>query len=113
MVAATHIPAKTSAVFDLLKKHAGEMQTITYGEIAHDVGLANEEVGQPLSYIRDHICRHRGLPWLDALAVNRHTMRPSQGFLLGLELGGDEERFWRGMVLQVFAYDWSGVVLDE
>jgi hypothetical protein len=105
------MPAKTSEVFELLKRRAKEMRTVTYGEIAEEAGLANEQVGHPLSYLRDHVCRARKLPRLDAIAVNHETWRPSHGFLPGVELGEDFERFWRGMVLQVFAYDWDGVEL--
>ena len=41
-------------------------------------------------------------------------MRPGGNFLPGdLVLPEDEaEIWWRGMVLQVYAYDWSGVTLD-
>lgn len=108
-------PAKTPEVFDLLKRCASEMRTIAYSEIAEQVGLANVGVGTPLGYIRDHVCRERRLPWLNAIAVNATTRRPSDGFLpIGVTIAADtEERLWRGMVLQVFAFDWSKVRLDE
>ena len=31
----------------------------------------------------------------------------------GVTLGNDGKRLWRGMVLQVFAYDWSSVSFEE
>jgi hypothetical protein len=109
------IPAKTREVFAYLKNCASQMRTVTYGEIANQVNLAKPGVGRPLGYIRDEICRHRGLPWLNAIAVNAHTDRPGEGFIPGdTSLSQiDEERFWRGMVLQVFAFDWSRIGFDE
>ena len=108
------MPAKTKEVFEYLKKCAGDMRTVTYGEIAEQpqVKLAPQGVAVPLGYIRDHVCRERGLPWLNAIAVNAQTRRPGDSFLpAGVAVGRDEERMWRGMVLQVFVYDWDSVTL--
>jgi hypothetical protein len=91
------------------------MHTVTYGEVAEHVGgLSNEGVGRPLGYIRDHICRKRGLPWLNAMVVGTATRRPSHGFLVeeGKELGKYDEAWWRGMMLSVFAYPWDTVKFD-
>lgn len=109
------IPAKAEEVFEYLKGCASQMRTVTYGEIAEAVGLAKPGVGRPLGYIRDVICRSRGLPWLNAVAVNAHTDRPGVSFLPeDVSMGqADEELLWRGMVLQVFAFDWSSVSFDE
>jgi alkylated DNA nucleotide flippase Atl1 len=107
------IPAKTREVFEYLKECAEQMRTITYGEIANEVGLAKPGVGRPLGYIRDEICRRRGLPWLNAIAVNLRTSRPGDGFIpedITLH-SDDEEILWRGIVLQVFAYDWLPLCL--
>ncbi len=104
------MPGKTKEVFDYLKRCAVQMRTVSYGEIAEAVGLPAVGMGKPLGYIRDEICRARGLPWLNALAVNSDTWRPGESFLPpGVAVGRDEERLWRGMVLQVFAYDWDVV----
>ncbi len=103
-------PAKTEKVFEYLKKCAAEMRTVTYGEIAKPVDLAPPGIGQQLAYIRDEICRKRGQPWLTAIAVNATTRRPGDSFLPeGVAQGRDEERMWRGTVLQVFAYDWAPI----
>lgn len=108
------MPAKTREVFEYLKLCASQMRTVTYGELADAVDLAKPGTGRPLGFIRDEVCRHRRLPWLNAIAVSERTHRPSTGFLPGeVALGGDDERMWRGMVLQVFAYDWSDVELDS
>ena len=111
-----NMPNGTEAVFRHLKKCASDMRTDSYGEIADAAGLPTPlQVFGPLDYIRDKVCRHRGLPWLSAIAVNKDTRRPGHGFLPGNFVIGDEEddlpRFWRGMVLQVFATDWSNVNL--
>ncbi len=54
------------------------------------------------------------MPWLNALAVNTDTRRPGDSFLPpGVAVGADEERMWRGMVLQVYAYDWTNVDFDD
>jgi hypothetical protein len=104
------VPAKTRKVFDYLKGCARQMRTVYYGEIANAVGLAPIAIGKPLGYIRDRICRRRGLPWLNAIAVNQTSWRPGDSFLPpNVSMGQDEERLWRGMVLQVFAYDWDSV----
>jgi|ADurb_Met_02_Slu_FD_contig_41_926536_length_679_multi_1_in_0_out_0_2 hypothetical protein len=110
MTSETKIPAKTKEVFEYLKACAAQMRTVNYGEIAESVGLPAIGLAYPLGYIRDHICRERGLPWLNALAVNKDTWRPGDNFLpTGVARGRDEERFWRGMVVQVFIYDWEVV----
>jgi hypothetical protein len=108
-------PAKTKQVFDYLKKCAYDMRTVTYGELAEAVGLAPSGIGYQLGYIRDRICRTQGLPWLNAIAVRTSDRRASHGFLPeGVQIGDGEERLWRGMVLQVFAYDWERVsFVDE
>jgi hypothetical protein len=107
---APKIPAKTEEVFEYLKVCAGQMRTVTYGEVADAVGLTPIGMAYPLGYIRDEVCRPRGLPWLNAIAVNQQTRRPGDSFLpAGVAVGRDEERFWRGMVLQVFVYDWDQV----
>src|SRR5687768_7155451 len=100
--------AKSKEVFEFLKKCAAQMRTVSYGEIAESVRLAPTGIGYQLGYIRDNICRERGLPWLNAIGVNKTTWRPGDSFLPdGFARGRDEERMWRGMVLQVFAYDWD------
>lgn len=108
------IPAKTREVFEYLKGCASQMRTVTYKEIAEEVNLAKPGVGRPLGYIRDDICRSRGLPWLSAIVVNTHTDRPGRSFMPeGISLTDiDKELLWRGMVIQVFAFDWLSVDFD-
>ena len=105
------MPVKCKQVFKVLKNYASEMRTITCDEIAEEVGVAEPKLAGSLGFIRDEVCRRRGLPWLNAIAVNAETWRPAEGFLPeGSALtSNDEEFLWRGMILLVFAYDWSGV----
>ena len=106
-------PAKTDEVFSELVKAAREMRTVTYGELAARAKLAKPGIGQPLGYIRDEVCRARGLPWLTVIAVSGTTGLPSAAYLptgARIEMDpGDFRVWWRAMVLQVFATDWRGV----
>jgi hypothetical protein len=106
-----NVPAKTEAVFEYVKKCAVEMRTVTYKEVAEQVGLVAVGMAFPLGYIRDHVCRPRGLPWLNVIVVSGGpTKRPGEKFLPPkFEFADSEELFWRGMVLQVFAYPWKDV----
>jgi len=89
------------------------MRTVTYGEVGKATGMLPHGLGLQLGYIRDHVCRERGLPWLTALVVNQETHRPGESFLpVGHTIPErDQERLWRGMVLQVFAFDWDSIEL--
>lgn len=108
-------PKNTREVLAVLKRRAHDMRTIAYGDLAQEVGLPDgRSIRYPLGYIRDEICRAYDRPWLVAIAVSAETRRPSGSFLPeGVDLAGDDQRWWRGMVLQVYAYDWSGVTLDD
>ena len=108
-------PAMTDDVFRHLASAARDMRIVRYIDLASDVGLAAVGIGQPLGYIRDEVCRARGLPWLTAIAVAKDGL-PSAAFFpddsgisLDLENRGDFKVWWRAMVLQVFATDWSTV----
>ena len=110
-------PKKTQEIFDHLKRAAREMRTVTYGELAKSAGLANQGVAKPLGYIRDEVCRARGLPWLTAIAVAKDTRQPNDGFSPdddSVRLNWTKPDFrvwWRSMVLLVFATDWSEIEL--
>jgi hypothetical protein len=111
----TDAPKKTEAVYQVLVRCAAEMRTVTYREIADEVGLAAVGLAFPLGYIRDKICIDKGLPWLNVLAVNKEERRPGHGFLPAEVQLDDQsqEWLWRGMVLQVFSFNWADVVLDK
>ena len=108
------IPAKATDVFEYLKQCADDMRTVEYAEIARETGLATLGIGRPLGYIRDEICIPRGLPWLNMIAVNKASGRPGDSFLPDeIDLGASKELLWRGMVLQVFSYDWGQVPFND
>ena len=109
------MPPKTPEVFDYLKQCAREMRTATYGEIGEGVELPPRFLNRQLDYIRDEVCIPQGLPWLSALAVNAETRLPSAGWLPdGVAVSDDHlPTVWRGVVLQVFAVDWSKVGIEN
>ena len=109
------MPAKTDDVFHRLASAARDMRIVRYIDLAGDVGLAAVGIGQPLGYIRDEVCRARRLPWLNAIAVAKDGL-PSGAFFpddsgisLNPENRDDFKVWWKAMVLQVFATDWSTV----
>jgi hypothetical protein len=111
-------PKNSRAVFEHLKLLAKRMRVATYGEIALAIGeredreIAPVSLNYPLGFIRDNICRERGLPWLNALAVNGETWLPGDSFLPeGVAFGEDDRILWRGAVLAVFGYPWDTVVV--
>jgi len=112
-------PKNSQQVFEYLKTLASRMRTATYGEIASAIGLEEDReiapisLNYPLGFIRDQICRPRGLPWLNALAVSASTGLPGDSFLPpGVSFGNDECILWRGAVLAVFGYPWEQIVID-
>jgi hypothetical protein len=116
----SNAPKNTEVVFRHLKKLAAQMRTATYGEVAEAIGSAEKRViapislSQPLAFIRDEICRPRGLPWLYGIVVNANSWLPGDSFLPeGVALGDDQRVLWRGAVLAVFAYPWGTVRLEE
>jgi hypothetical protein len=113
-------PKNSQAVFEHLKDLAKRMRTESYGEIAQAIGISESRkvaaVGlrYPLGFIRDRICRPRGLPWLNALAVNSNTWLPGDGFLPEgmLSIVDDEYILWRGTILAVFTFPWEQVIIE-
>ena len=118
MTQAANAPMHTREVFEFLKRCAGQMRTVHYDEISKNAGgFAPRGIGKILGYIRDDICRPRGLPWLSVIAVGKNSWIPGDDYFGMPVLEGvdrpTQERIWRGMVLQVFAYDWSRVEIDN
>lgn len=104
-------PDGTDAVFTALVEAARNMRTVTYGELGAAAGLPAVSIGSRVGYVRDVVCRPRGLPWLSVIAVSKKTDRPGDAFLPeGMDLDGpDLEIWWRAMAALVFATDWSGL----
>jgi len=93
------------AIYNKLKKVAGQKQLITYKELAAVVGLDwNKDYGkcwQIFSILRD-ICTaevEQGHPMLAAIAVRQDTKMPGAGFFalarkLGRYQSGTDYSFW-------------------
>jgi len=52
------------------------MRITTYKEIADKANLAKPSVGKSFGNILDEICRKKGLPWLNEIAISKGTHRP-------------------------------------
>jgi len=67
----------TIEAFEVLVEVSKYMQTITYEDLAIEVGKktgtvpAAVSLAKPLGEIRDDLCRQTHIPWLNALAVNK------------------------------------------
>lgn len=107
--------AGTDAVFRKLVEAARDMRTVTYEELAKEAKIIPLSVGARVEYIRDVFCRPRGLPWLSVIAVSKRTGRPGDKFLPdGMSINESEiEVWWRAMVLQVYATDWSRIAWTD
>ncbi len=97
--------AKRREVFEYLKKCAGEHRTRSYKEIGDAVGLWYRVLRFPLYFIWQK-CDERGLPELNAIAVNRKTKRPGPGCP---QLASK----WEDVRDRVFAFDWNSISFDE
>jgi hypothetical protein len=108
-------PKGSKEAFAVLVRCAKFMTTITYEDLGGEIGLPAIGTNKPLGFIRDKVCRPRGLPWLNALAVGKGSWVPGESFIpVGMTLTTDPEAellWWRGMVLQVHAYPWSSLDL--
>lgn len=117
-------PKNSAETYKVLTECAAYMYTITYEDLANRVARVRRDkkrpsavsLSRPLGFIRDHICRPQGLPWLNALAVNKQTFLPGESFIPSGARGRkkspeDEFLWWRGMVLQVYAYPWDQLKL--
>jgi len=91
-------------------------KTITYGELGRRIGIHYRSVRFLLGYIRDEICRRRGLPLLNVIVVNKSTGLPGKSFLPeDLSLLTDEEyrRRFEELRDEVFAYvGWYTLLTD-
>ncbi len=86
------------------------MSLVTYEELADNAQLATNGLTPQLTYINQDLCRKRGLPWLDALAVYKDTRLPGDGFLPNRPddwTDADFRSWWRAMVLAIYCTDWS------
>ena len=67
-------------VFALLVDRAVAGELVGYGELASAAGLSTGQLYAALGELRD-LCHDRGLPLLNALAINVRSGRPGAGFV--------------------------------
>lgn len=60
---------------------AKRRELITYKQLASKVGCHHRALSYPLGYIRDDICRVRGLPMLTAIVINQGLKHPGDSWL--------------------------------
>lgn len=114
----TTIPKNTKAVLAVLKERAHTRNTITYGDLAEQIGLTYKAalaMRSPLNYIRDHVCLPHNRPWLWMLAVRKDTRRPGESATDGTGVtiyGQDGEQRWQKIKQETYDYDWSGVEIE-
>lgn len=91
-------------------------KTITYGELGIRIGIHHRIVRFLLAYIRDEICRRRGLPLLNVIVVNKSTRLPGKSFLPEDLSHLTHEEYRRRFVElrdEVFAYSgWDALLRD-
>lgn len=91
-------------------------KTITYGELGRRIGMHPRSVRFLHGYIRDEICRRRGLLLLNVIVVNKSKGLPGKSFLPeDLSHLTDEEyrRRFVGLRDEVFAYEgWDALLRD-
>ena len=64
-----------------LVEAAKRRELLTYKQLAAKVGCHHRALSFPLGYIRDDICRARGLPMLTAIVINQGLKRPGGSWL--------------------------------
>ncbi len=91
-------------------------KTITYGELGRRIGIHHRSLSFLLGYIRDEICRRRGLPLLNVIVVYKSNGLPGKSFLPeDLNHLTDEEyrRRFEELRDEVFAYsEWDVLLRD-
>ena len=111
----SNMPAKTTEVFEYVKRCALEPRIVTYGEVGKAVRLAPNGMDPQLNYIRDMVCAPRGLPCLSAIVVRKDTKIPGEGFTLdGKTIYTEGFRpWWCGIVQKVFATNWNAINIEN
>jgi hypothetical protein len=91
-------------------------ETTTYGKLAEMTGHQPLYFTNPLGYIRDEICKPRGLPLLSVLVVNKSKGVPGDSFLPEGRGNLTEQEFREAFYKyrdQVFAYQGWDALLKE
>ena len=66
-----------------LVSHAKMKKTITYKELADEIGVHHRTIFHSLGYIRDEICDKQNLPLINVLVVKKVDGLPGDRFLSG------------------------------
>lgn len=97
-----------------LVRCARERRTITYGELGEKIGVHPRALSWPLGYVRDQLCRSRGLPLITALVVKTTTRMPGESWLpegTGHLTPDEYQRRYEQYRDDVFACDaWDGLL---
>jgi hypothetical protein len=64
-----------------LVQAAKRHELITYKQLAAKIGRQHRALSYPLGYIRDEVCRARGLPMLTAIVIDQGMARPGDSWL--------------------------------
>ena len=78
----TRYQAETALlILPYLVRAAQRRETLTYGQLGDSIGRHHRTIPNVLGYIRDDICRPRGIPLINAIVVNADTKLPGEAFL--------------------------------
>jgi hypothetical protein len=90
-------------------------RTLTYGELGRRINKHHRPLPLALGYIRDEICRPRGLPLLNVIVVNQDSDVPGESFLPhgGTMSLTERRRQAQEHQGQVFAYQGWDALLQE
>ncbi|MEV7887099.1 hypothetical protein ACWD3I_43160 [Streptomyces sp. NPDC002817] len=107
-------PAAIEAAVEILRKHARQGQTITYGELSAELATHGFDSIPPhrgiMTYLLKDVCLHRNddgrAPMLSAIVVNKASREPSEqfsGLARTLPFSRPTNWSWRDEQQQVFA----------
>jgi hypothetical protein len=68
-------------ILPYLVQVAKTKKTITYKELAANIGAHHRAMGNALAYVRDDICIPKGLPLITCIVVNGNTGLPGESWL--------------------------------
>jgi hypothetical protein len=107
---------KALLALPILVHRARQRRTITYGELASAINWHHRPLRYALEYIRDDICRPRGLPLITVLVVRQGGL-PGESYLpqgaSHPERDADDRAEWETRRDQVFAYPYWDDLLAE
>jgi hypothetical protein len=107
-------PAAIEAAVAILRNHARQGQTITYGELSAELATQGFDSIPPhrgiMTYLLKDVCLHRNddgrAPMLSAIVVNKASREPSEqfsGLARTLPFSRPANWSWRDEQQQVFA----------